>query len=493
MSLPITSEAVFTGAGFMDVPASPLQIAILRAASGEAFDDVLDSEACERHFGCQEWRAVRPRRMVLICGVRGGKSTLLVAEAITSSLTADLAALKPHEVPRFAIIGPTVDAAENTFKQLVGYIQGSKVLRTFMDGEATANTVTLRRPDGRRVEIVVVAAHRGGLSVRGRWLTGICLEECASFGSEASGAAVNAEDILSAAETRLLPGCQAWLISSPFGPTGLLFDMYTRHFGRPGSTLVVHAPTRALNPSFPQERIDEIRAENPDNAAREYDATWVDADSAFLAATLVDRAMRKAPMVRPGRAFAAAMDPATRSNGWTLAVGWSDTPPVKPVYFGEEQPEPESARVTIAGVWQWRGSKQAPLSPRATLREIAGTLRPFGVQTIYSDGWSLDALQDHARAVGLNLVQHTGDRDAPYVKLRTLLANELIELPPDLVMRQDLLSIRQRATANGVKIFLPKTSDGRHADYAPAVALAAHYAMPGSQGGFCRYVYIPGI
>lgn len=468
-------ETILTGSGFADVPASALQRAICRAACGLALD--LEPELIERHFGCVELPPTRPRRVVLIAGIRGGKSLLSCCAAIAACLTADLSTLKRFELPRFAIIGPSVDAARATYTQLVGIMQSSPVLRAFIDGEPTADTLIIRRPDGRKVELVVVAAHRGGLSVRNRWLVGIALEEVASFGSEATGAVVNAEDILAAAETRLLPGCQAWLISSPFGPTGLLYDLYKRFFGKPGTTLVVHATTRALNPRFPQARIDEIEREDPDLAAREYRAEWVDADTAFLPAVLVDAATRAEPLVRAGRAPTAAMDPATRGNSWTLACGWSERPAEKRETNEKlESNESELTRVTIAGCWQWTGSKQAPLSPRDTLGEIANTLRPFGAKRIIVDGWSYDALRDHAEAVGLDLVQYTGDRELPYQRLKGLLANGAIELPPHPIVRQDLVAVRQRATSSGTKVHLPRTADGRHCDFAPAVALAAYYA-----------------
>jgi hypothetical protein len=35
----------------------------------------------------------------------------------------------------------------------------------------------------------------------------------------------------------------------------------------------------------------------------------------------------------------------------------------------------------------------------------------------------------------------------------------------------DLRSVKKRVTQNAVSIVLPRTSDGRHADYAPAVAM----------------------
>jgi hypothetical protein len=81
-----------------------------------------------------------------------------------------------HELPRFAIIGPTIDSAGATFTSLVGILDSSAVLRCFTEGEHTAESVPLRRPDGRCVDIVVVAANGGGLSVRNRWLVGFLLD-----------------------------------------------------------------------------------------------------------------------------------------------------------------------------------------------------------------------------------------------------------------------------------------------------------------------------
>jgi hypothetical protein len=470
----LTLEHVFRDEAFMAVPASPLQLAITRVVQGRPIGDAIDEETCRAHFGCAAPDATTRllRRVVLICGIRGGKSTLSVAQAITACFTVDLSSVPEHEITRYPIVGPDVQRASDTYNKLLGYLQNSPALARYIDGVPTADTVTIKRPDGRCVEVSVVAASKGGRTVRGVWLVGLTLEEAASFGSEATGAVVNAEDILRAAEPRLLPGAQAWVITSPFGPSGLVYELYRKHYGQPNSeTLVVHAPTRALNPSFPQASIDAIAKDDPDNAAREYGAEWVDADSAFLESTLLDAAMSRPDLFREGRATVAAMDPATRGNAWTLSVGWS-----VPHYETTDGAKRPARKVVVAGVWQWVGTKKQPLSPREIFREMADILRPYGVSQIYSDQWSLDALADHAVSAGLRLAEHEGDGMAPYVSLRTLLSNGLVELPPDPVLRQDLLSIRKRAVANGVKIFLPTTADGRHCDYAPSVALTAHYA-----------------
>ncbi len=456
-------EDMVAGAGFGDLAASPLQRAICRAADGRPLGDLLAPEVVERHFGVTTLPLSRPAIVELVCGVRGGKSWLASCAAVHAALMANLSDLKQYELPRFAIVGPTIDAARATFVVLCGIVQSSRVLRRFMHGEPTADTLVLKRPDGRRVEVVVVAAHRGGLSVRNRWLIGFVLEEVAQFGDAATGAVVNAEELLRAAEARLLPGCQGWLISSPFGPSGLLYDLYREHFGKPGRVLVVHADTRSMNPAFPQATIDALTARDPDAARREYGAEWLDVESAMYASQLVDEAVREHPLELPpparGACFA-AMDAATRGNAWTLAVAW-------PVWR-------EGRFVVVVGIArQWVGSSRSPLSPSATLRELAVLLAPYRVRRVLCDGWSFDANREIAAQHGLELVllPHAEQIEA-YSKLGTALANGAVELPPSAWLRTDLVSVRKRVTPSGVRVELPRTSDGRHCDGAPATAAA---------------------
>jgi hypothetical protein len=49
-----------------------------------------------------------------------------------------------------------------------------------------------------------------------------------------------------------------------------------------------------------------------------------------------------------------------------------------------------------------------------------------------------------------------------------------LELPSDEYVRRDLMGIRKLARQGGVTIELPRTPDGRHGDYAPAIVLALH-------------------
>lgn len=475
----LSLEDIFAGAGFAAVDASPLQLAICRASEGEDIGDTLTDDAVRTHFGCERAAiTTKPTIVVLVCGVRSGKSFLVACGAIRDALAADCAKLKKHERARHAIVAPTVDNANATFRILCGIVDSSPTLRRLVVGEPTADTLVLRRLDGREVEIVVVAAHRGAVTLRSRWLAGASIEEVAFFGAEASGAAVNAESMLSTSASRVLPRTQVRVVSSPAGRQGLLWDLYRLNFGKPGYVLVAHAPTLAMNPSFPAEQIEALRAQDPDAAAREHDARWVDAETNFLGSAQVEAAVRSSPLVRPsdGRsAYVCALDAGFRGNSTTVVVARGI-----PV-------DKTSCRVEIAGAWQWTGSKERPLSPARVLVEIAGHVRPFGITTIDCDGHSFDALRDLAEPLRLRLVQkNVGDRDAGYAALHSLVASERIELPPVAALVSDLKAIRKLITPAGFKIDLPRTVDGRHCDFAPSCALAALAAIgrassPGSR------------
>jgi hypothetical protein len=463
--LRVRVEQSLVGSGYLGIPASPLQLAIARAADGESIAGLLSDDEAKRYLGMVpdgplEW----PSLNVIVGGVRGGKSTLAEAAAIAAVYSADLSRLKPWQTPRFVIVGPTVDAASATFNELVGAFEASAVLRKTIVGQPKDGRLTIRRPDGRKVELAVVPATQGGASVRNRWLVGFVIEEAAQIGAEEDGQKVNLEGMLRAARTRLLPGCAGWVITSPMGANGEVWRLFKTYFGKGGQVRVWHAPTRALNPSFPQEQIDAARAENPDVAAREFDAEWLDPDSVYLGAALVDPARREAPLYRPvpsGRFVCAAIDPATRGNSWTLCLAWGE-------------PGSNGVRVVVAGCWEWTGSKLFPLKPKSVFQEIAGIVGPYGVRMILSDNFGFDGFQGDARDAGLDLREVPfGEREAAYTKTKSLLSSSALELPPgpDHV-RADLIAVRQRLTSSGPRIVLPHTPDGRHTDFAPSITLA---------------------
>jgi len=457
---------------------SPLQRSVCRLAEGRPLEGVLSEGQAQKWFGCDLAslaQAPRPELVALVAGVRGGKSKLAACAAVWGALRADLSEAPAYEEVWYPILAPRSRTARATYTQVLGLLALPE-LAGVIEGKPLAEECKLRRSDGRAVSIVVAAASAGGITVRARWLAGFVFDEVAQFGQESTGAAVNVEELLRAAETRLLPGARGWLASSPYGPQGLLYETWRESFGRPGRVLVVHAPTRALNPVFPEKRIEALRARDPDTAAREYDAAWTDPELQWFPSPWIDACTRSAPLERPrehGVTYYAAMDPATRGNAWTLVVAgrrWDG-----------------ARKVSVASVVlarEWIGSRTSPLDPKRVLLEQRDLLEGYGVTQVETDQWSSDALRAIASDLGLYVVERTigADRFDLYDSLRTKLGAGDVELPPDPQVRADLLGVRRRLTAGGVAIHLPKTADGRHCDYAPALVLAvARYLIEPAQ------------
>ena len=450
---------------------SPLQTAILRAADGIPIGDTLNDDDCMRFFGCEPEKigAVRPQIVVIVAGVRSGKSLLAGVASVSRAIVADMSKIKKHLIPKVRIVCPKAENAVETFRHILGAIEESPALKSIIDGEPRWSphpSLLIQRFDGRRVQISVGAADSGGLSMRSGWMAGFVLDEAALFGEAASGAAINAEELMHAAETRLLPGGQGWIVSSPFGPVGLMYDLYTRHWGKPGRVLVVRAPTLEMNPGFSRELVEAIRAEKPDVAAREYDAEWVDADTAFFEGVLVDAAARTNLVVPPqdGARYLAAMDAGTRGNAWTVVVA-RDT----------RDRHDRVARIEVAFAHEWIGSRQKPLDPARVLVEIKHAVEPYGISTINCDAYAIDPLRSVAKAVGLRLNEHTfrGEQKTEVFRaVDALLRQRRLELPPLPAVTRDLKAVRRRATQGQVLPFLPLTSDGRHCDFAPSISLA---------------------
>jgi hypothetical protein len=226
-----------------------------------------------------------------------------------------------------------------------------------------------------------------------------------------------------------------------------------------------------MNPSFDPATVEEIRKRDPDTAAREFDAQWLDASTSLLTGAQVDRCTRQGPAELPyegGHTYYAFMDPATRGNAWTLIVATR-----------KRTPSGFSTVVVLAR--QWVGSKTSPLSPKAVLSEIATLCGAYGITFARTDQYAADALRDIAYGFNFSLVIDTVDgakRNDLFQTLATAFADGTVEIPPAPVVRSDLLSIKKVATQNAVVFKLPVTANGRHCDFVPPLAMAVSRRMP---------------
>lgn len=451
------------------VTASPLQRAICRIADGVPIADLASEPTVIKAVGDTASLPVfRPKEMVVLSGIRTAKSLIAACGAFHMAMTCDVSSLRPGEIPRVSVVSLKKDLADVIMNHLVGSVKASALLSPFLMGEPTAEGVMFRHPSGMPVEVCVVAGSRAGASLVARWSAGAIFDEFPRMVGGDEGV-VNWDDMRAAVLLRLLRGCQLWHIGSPWAPYGPAYETVTEHFGKPTEQrVVVRAPAPAMNPVYwTPERVAEARRQDPDAAKTDVDAEFASPEEALFPSWSIDKCIRKHALEQPrvpGCTYYAAMDPATRGNGWTLAVA---------TRIG--------GKTVVVRTREWIGSRDQPLDPGEVLKEAADIVTPYGISTIHSDQVMGDALVKLARQAGLMLAQWTynsTEKAKKYLHIRTNMDLGLVDLPNAPHLRTDLLHIRKKVTPAGVSIVLPVTSDGRHCDWGPTLMLVLSRCLP---------------
>jgi hypothetical protein len=248
---------------------------------------------------------------------------------------------------------------------------------------------------------------------------------------------------------------------------------------------VYAGPTWHWRPELTEARCRELEPDS-DTFSREFGAVPFDGTTASMfTGPMLDAVTRTEPMVmlpERGSTYIAAQDPAARANAWTLAI-------VRARDLGEGL-----TMADVCMVREWRAPRGAALDSDATLAEIAGVLYPYGVGELWSDQWSFDALRPLASRHGIELLQQpsTGALNVQrFEALRRRVVDRTISLPPDPLVRQDLLGVRKWVGKGGAFTVELERVGTRHADTAPAIALAVDKAAGGpgvAFGGYLRWI-----
>jgi hypothetical protein len=475
------TETLLSNPGCFDIETlSPLQRAICRVKDGvemgcdlESHPDVLKAfggpDAVSELARMARSR-IRPSEIYLIAGVRSGKSVLGAASIVEQSQSVDVSGCKPGDMVRIPVFSLTLKASKAVMHHLITTLLLRPILRPLIVGDtkdvtSDKNAISLRHPSGREIVVEKVAMGSAGGGMVSDFHAGDIGDEVPRMVGEADGAR-NFDDMRLAAIARRLPGAQAIWIGSPWAPFGPIYDTVVECHGHPSpSVVVIRGTGPALNPKWwTPERVAQMQANPKDQQAYQTDVLgeFADPETTLITASELESVTRTLPLELPpqeGWHYVAAIDPATRGNAFTLVVLTC---------------RPDGVRSVVLAR-QWCGSKVAPLSPDYVFREISSVLRPYRVEVVATDQFSVDANRDLARRHGLHLYERAWNQANKLEKfdgLRLAIADRGVELSPCPVLRADLLSVRRRVTQTGVSIELPHTSDGRHADYAPALAMA---------------------
>lgn len=413
----------------------------------------------------ERWYCSGKKQLVVRAGRRGGKSSTFTRLAVVEALYGQ------HPVPPGDIGVVAIISARRTEA-----LERLRTVKAILDAigvkyDERGDTVELK---SRRVSFNVYTATIAGVS----GFTGIFIlcDEVAKWRDNDTGANPAQQVIVSVRPTvATQPEARIALSSSPMG----LLDAHADAFALGDTPLqtTAHAPTWIANPSVTEEY---TRTLEPDDVVwtREYAAIpQAESELSLLTDNSLTRLVREprsaievladgfpllgvndlAPDAR--HRYLATIDPATRGNAWTLSVVCLSDGHVRKVVMARE----------------WRGTKRKPLVPGEVFKEIADLIRPFGLRHVHSDQFAEDSMREIARQHDLFLIVDTpwsaGTKADAYDGLLTLVRESRLEIPPDPVVKTDLLGIRTKLTRNGI-LYELATQGERHSDYAPCIAMA---------------------
>lgn len=468
--------------------ATPVQRAACRARDGYPLRELANHAEVIQAFGGAEAvaalpseRGIKPTHFYNISSARCAKTTMAVASALVDALHLDLSGMAPGEVPRVTIISLKLDVADVPLTRLKGTIDAHPALKRMVISE-TAQTLTLRNLQGRPIELAVIAGGKAGGGLAARWSAGLIADEAPRMNGREDGVA-NLDDALSVIRERLLPGAQIQCLGSPWAPSGPVYDAVGTHFGKPSDDFVVMRTIGPHgNPSYwTRERLE--RLQRTDEIAYRINAfgDFIDPEQGLLSPIAIAKNVRKEKLdLPPNRAlsYAAAVDPSEASgsgNAFTLVII-------------EREGRGEEARFRVALAREFRSG-----SPSQIWSQIASHCKRYGVSTVVSDQWGGEAQREIAKQHEIDLRKRTTTARTKledFQNLATLIHSDRLELPEDKTLLDDLRSVRLVTTQSGQSIHLPRTGDGRHCDYAPAVAAALRGAFHGGRASSNGHVHM---
>jgi hypothetical protein len=466
-------ELVTSHEGFGLETATPTQRAVCWVLQNNTVPDHLWGDPIVREaFGGERPTPRSPhiaREVLMLAGIRGAKTLICSAAVLWFSINARLDIgpgkyLKPGERPRASLVSARLDNAQEAYNYLHGALTSKPRLMPLLVGNPTATKFTIRHSSGVLIDIKVVAMSKHGVNLISRWCVVVLFDEAPRIASSESDGKVNLKGMVSGVRARLLHGAPIIYIGSPIGAIGYCYDLFNNNWGKPGNRVtVIKAKGRWLNPFVWTPEVEAaLKVSDYDTWLTDCEAEFRDVEMQMFSSAALEICFRHDPLVRQpvaGKVYTAWMDPGMRRNAWTFLIAETS----------------DNIRFDICLVMEWQGAQAKPLDSFEVLREIKTLIQPYGIVSVASDQYAVDAIRDIARSVGVQIheLAFTGqNKTKRYLSVKTRVNAGFFSIPYSDVFRADMLNVKEVIQSDGtVKIKLAETEDGRHCDFAAGLAL----------------------
>jgi hypothetical protein len=421
--------------------------AIIKGAYGEKMSD--EEIAIFRSVADRDPPKQQVRELVVIAGRRSGKDS--VASAIAASAAAfrnykDVT--RPGELASIMCLAVDKVQARISLNYTRAYFAEVPMLKSLVVRE-TADGLDLST--GAAITVIP----NDFRTVRGRSIALAVLDECGFwFGDESTSPDVETFAAL-VPGMATIPQSMLVMISSPHRRSGLLYDKWKESFGRDDpDCLVIKAPTLTLNPSLDPRIIDKDMARDPARARSEWFAEWRDDLSSYVPRELIEGAVDSGVKVRPpipGIRYSAFTDPSGGvSDSFCASVSHLEG-------F-------EGDTVVVDCVIE----VPSPCNPVEAARQIAMTLKEYGITSVTGDRYSAGFAVDAFSRFGCTYRHSERDRSQIYIDTLPLFSTGRVRLVDNRKLITQLSQLERKTSTGRDRISHPERSR-HHDDIANAV------------------------
>lgn len=446
------------------------QWAFVRVVFDEAQPEDLPSaqrHICRDMFGFVGRVPPNARRVTaMLKGARIGGTMLWSIYLVYRAVTTEVTGLGPGEEAFSVIVCPDLKLARQAFRYCTGIVDSHSGL---LDKQTrrTADSLSLRSPNGRVVTIECLPASEKGRATRGRTLLDCVMDE-ACFLRDPDTGVVNDAEIYRSVAVRVKSGGKLGVVSTPWIKAGLLWDLFEHNHGAPKTALAVRAPTLLMrqDPEI-HTVVDDERRRDPENAKREYDAEPLSGDaSAYFDGRAIEDAV-DGQLVMPVDWLAGDIREAAGDFGFLR-----DSSGFCVVHRNLD-------KYVVADLLEMRPTA-GPLKPSEVVDAFARRMQDQKLDYMVADAHYRQAIVEYLAPYKFGLVtapEGSKGKSETYAAARAVLHAGKMRLPKEPRFLRQLEEVTATATAGGqLSIRQPRWAQGGHGDLVSAWVLATWQA-----------------
>jgi hypothetical protein len=443
--------------------------------------------------------------LVAVLGRRSGKTDMVVstAAAYEISLGGHKRYVRPGQEFKTLFFAQSKTDAQTNMNFIRLAMQDCPLLKPMLGPEKDWVASEIRLDNGLVVEPVPVGKAVG----RGHAVPIVIMDEAAFWYTDPNAANPDYEVLRAVTYSQSqFPDAKIFIPSTPWAEQGILWNAFkagtegrklrcetciqTNSFicehqldarEQHQGTLVIHASTAAMqslevvlgSKDKARKRLVELRRRDPEAFPRESLAQFIKSVSGWLNAEKVEAAIdagvySRAPITPKnanGRAipsYVATIDPAFRKDSFAFTIGHHD----------------DKRGIVQDYIQYWEPQPGKPLKPGEVLDDINTKLKEFGLSSVYSDQYQLEALQQLAqdRGFSINGYDFTGASKAKITgSFKVVIDQERIHLLDHVLQKEQLQKLQRVVNQNNnVRIAAPP---GQHDDLAMVLILMARLVM----------------